>query len=221
MNSIIKWLFKSQHNLLNEASEWLKIIFSLKGCWTFFPALFAVLFVYIGHYQGITENQWESVWKNRLEVTAVPILAIASTLLLIASLKAKKHIDIIFLGVAIAFLCREIHFAGTSTGVYIAITILGIFAWIFRDSILDELKNQNFYKASIFCLIWSYFISIVIQRRAFSAKHIAILPDEQSVHIGLEEMTENTAHLIFIILAITALYSAFKNKIDKNTEEKI
>ena len=212
LNFLKKYL-KSRHNLLTEGKEWLKVLFSLKGIWAFFPVLIAVGLVYIGHYHGVTEAQWESVWKNRLELTAVPVLSLTVALLIIAVLRAKKRIDIVFLGVSIAFLCREIHFAGTSTGVYIAVGIVAGLAFFWRDTILDELQNENFHKATIFALIWSYFVSLVIQRRAFSAKHLDILPDEQSVHIGLEEMTEDMAHIIFLLLAVYSLYLAFKNKI--------
>ena len=210
--NFLKKCLKSRHNLLTEGKEWLMTLFTLKGIWSFFPVFIAVGLVYIGHYHGITESQWESVWKNRLELTAIPLLSMTVTLLLVAVIKAKKRIDIVFLGVSIAFLCREIHFAGTSTGVYIAVGIVAVLAFLWRDDILDELQNENFHKATIFSLIWSYFISIVIQRRAFSAKHLAILPDEQSVHVGLEEMTEDIAHLVFLLLAAYSLYLAFKKK---------
>ena len=212
--NLLQKILNGKHNLLTEAKEWLKVLFSLKGIWSFFPVLIAVGLVYIGHYHGITEAQWESVWKNRLELTAIPVLSLTVLLLLISTIRAKKRIDIVFLGVAIAFLCREIHFAGTSTGVYIAVGIVAVLAFLWRDDIIDELKSQNFHKALIFSLIWSYFVSIVIQRRAFSAKHLGILPDEQSVHIGLEEMTEDMAHLVFLFLAAYSLYLAFKKKIN-------
>jgi hypothetical protein len=209
MNQIIDKLFKGRRNLIHELKEWLKIIFT-RGVWSFFPVILAVILVYIGYYHGITEAKWGSVWKNRFEIAAVAILAVTVLLFLISVLKASKRLDIVFLGVSSAFLCREIHFAGTSTGVYIAVGFLAFVAWIWRDSILGELDGRVQHKAMIFCLIWSYFISLVIQRRAFSAKHLGLLPDEKSVHIGLEELTEDFSHIIFLGLAVISVYYTFK-----------
>jgi hypothetical protein len=220
MNQISEKLYKGRRNLVQDLKDWLKIIFT-GGAWSFFPVMIAVILVYIGYYHGITEAKWESVWKNRFEIAAVAILSVTVLLFLLSVLKASKRIDIVFLGVSSAFLCREIHFAGTSVGVYIAVGIFAFLAWIWRDKILDELDGRIQYKAMIFCLVWSYFISLVIQRRAFSAKHLGLLPAEQSVHIGLEELTEDFSHIAFFALAVMSVYYAFKkNREAKETENR-
>jgi len=218
MIKYIEKLYKGRRSLSLEINAWAKAVFSFTGILSFFPILIAVILVYIGHFNGVTEASWGSVWKNRFENAAVVILAFALLLFLIAVIKSSKRIDIVLLVVCTAFLCREIHFAGTSKGVYVVVGIALILAWLWRDRIFDELDGRNLHKIAIFCLVWSYFVAIVIQRRAFSAKHFAILPDEQSVHVGLEELTEDFSHIVFLLLGVVSLFYALKKDDEKINE---
>ena len=145
-------------------------------------------------------------------------MSVNAAIFTIRMIKYKQKTDIVLWFVAVAFLCREIHFTGTSTGVYIVVAFAAVLGWYWRDEIFDELEGKDLLKAAVFCMIWSYFITIVIQRRAFSAKHLAILPDEQTLHIGLEELTEDFAHLAFVFVGlVTFLYPALKKEKKSNS----
>jgi uncharacterized membrane protein len=111
----------------------------------------------------------------------------------------------VFLIVSISFLCREIHFKGTGIGVYIVVGIAAILTYVWRDKIFDYLQDKVQFKALIFSVIWSYFCAILIQRRVFKEARIPLLPYEHKIHIILEEITENCAHFMFLLLGIFAI----------------
>jgi hypothetical protein len=48
----------------------------------------------------------------------------------------------------------------------------------------------------------TYLLGQLIQRRVFSAGRIPLLPDEALLHVPLEEISENVAHLYFILIGI-------------------
>ena len=93
-------------------------------------------------------------------------------------------------------LCREIHFAGTSTGVYVAAALIAAWCYVWRDS----LKRHVWRTAKgrwVIIAGWSYCVALIIQRRA-----LRFLPDEKLWHGWMEEMSENVAHLMLIIATL-------------------
>ena len=93
-------------------------------------------------------------------------------------------------------LCREIHFAGTSTGVYVAAGLIAAWCYVWRDS----LKRHVWRTAKgrwIAIAGWSYLVALIIQRRA-----LRFLPDEQVWHAWMEEISENIAHLMLIVATL-------------------
>ena len=61
-------------------------------------------------------------------------------------------------------------------------------------------------KAVIFCMCWSYLVTLLIQRRVFKAGRIPLLPDESLVSVTLEEITENVAHLAFMAIGVVSFF---------------
>ena len=196
-----KKLIFGRKNLLIELRDWLKVVFT-SGIWAFFPVILAVLIGYWCHSQGITQEKV----KYYSEFAAVVLMALTVLIFLIRVVLYKLKLDIVFFIVSVGFLCREIHFVGTDTGVVVVAVVAGILAWWWRDDILDELADKNQLKAVIFCMCWSYLVTLMIQRRAFSERHLALLPDEGLVHITLEEITENAAHLAFFAIGVVAFF---------------
>ena len=99
------------------------------------------------------------------------------------------------------FFCREIHFAYTSDGVYIAALAIAIWIFIKRDALVEPLYSGSI-KTWILTSSWAYFLAILVQRRFF--KHLPLLPDafytfEHDIHVELEEFLEVVAHGILLV----------------------
>ncbi len=172
---------------------WIKFLLNPIRYWIYIPSLCGVLSVYA---LGITNED-----KASNESLAIVIMATVSLIALISLIKNQKYIDKVLTGVAIAFLCREIHFYGTHQGVYIVVALIAIWAFIKNKQIFLELERFKFLKLSFSGIIFSYFIALLIQRRGL--RHI--LPNEDTLHIPLEEVTENIAHSFFLLTVIISL----------------
>ena len=203
----IAFLF-SRRDIKPVLKQWAADIFSPVGLWSFFPVFLGVALVYYGHMHGEDTR----LWKGVNEVAAIWIMGSVSALFIFKTIVFREKSDMILAALAVSFLCREIHFAGTSRGVYIAISIIGVWTWLWRDALVEEVGGRKHLKIAVFCMVWSYFISIIIQRRLFKEKRIPILPDEHLVHVALEEVTENFAHAAFFYTGLAGLYYSLKNR---------
>lgn len=198
---LMKRLIFGSKNLRFELLAWLKVVFT-RGIWAFFPVILAIFIGYWYHNNNYTQ---ESV-KYYCEFIAVVLMGLTVLIFLIRVVLYKLKLDIVFLLVSIGFLCREIHFVGTDTLVVVVVAVAGVLAWWWRDDILNELTDKNQLKAVIFCMCWSYLVTLLIQRRAFSVNHLGLLPDEELIHINLEEITENAAHLAFFAIGVVSFF---------------
>lgn len=204
-NNFLNKLIFGRKNILVEFRDWMKVVFT-SGIWSFFPVLIGVGFGYWLDSHGIGEGEVKGV----SEVIAIWLMSLVVFIFLLRSVIYKLPTDIVLLIVGIAFLCREIHFAGTDTGVYVVVAIGGVLAWIWRDNILEELAGKKQLKAGLFCMFWSYLVTLLIQRRVFREHRIGILPNEQTIHITLEEVTEDIAHLMFLLVGIISFFYSVK-----------
>lgn len=211
MNPFMQKLVFGRKNLLVELKEWLKIIFS-SGLWAFFPVIIGVFIGYWCEAKGCSQE----IVKYYCEIAAVILMSIAVLIFFLRVALYRFKTDIVFLIVSIEFLCREIHFVGTDSGVVVVTAFAGLLAWWWRDDILDELAGKNQLKAVIFCMCWSYLVTLLIQRRVFKTGRIPLLPHEGLIHISLEEITEDVAHLAFIAVGVIGfLYLRRKRILDK------
>lgn len=168
----------------------------------FLIAPLAILFTYLAHRQG---------WNAGLEKAHLESLALLLTGgSLIAYLwRAKRDpspLVWIMIAFSFSFFCREIHFAGTSDGVYIALLAIVIWSWKWRKKLREPFQRGKF-KTWLFAMGWTYFLAIFIQRRAL--KHLVPIPEflelEHAIHVPVEEVLENVAHLLLFITAFCGL----------------
>lgn len=211
LNPFIQKLISGRKNLFVELKEWLKII-SSSGLWAFFPVIIGVFIGYWCEAKGCTQE----IVKYYTEIGAVILMSLTVLIFFLLVALYRLKTDIVLLIVSIGFLCREIHFVGTDSGVVVVAVIAGLLAWWWRDDILDELAGKNQWKAAIFCMCWSYLVTILIQRRVFKTGRIPLLPHEELIHISLEEITEDVAHLVFLAVGVIGfLYLRRKRNLDK------
>ena len=131
----------------------------------------------------------------------------ASTVLfLMRAVFCRMEIEYILAVMSINFLCRELHFVGTDNAVVIVAGIVLIWVLLRKKQIWTNIRHARLFQVSLVGTAFTYFLSILIARRVFSIDHLALLPNEANVHVALEEVLENIAHLFLIFSGIVAFF---------------
>jgi len=182
--------------------NWLKLILSPRGIWCFAPAFLTIFFVYWA------EDYAKSlISKGPNEVLAIILMGLVVLVFLVRALLYRLDIDYVLLLMAANFLCRELHFTGTDDAVVIiaALTL----AWVVyrKDRILETIEGAELFQIAMTGTIFTYFLSILIQRRVFKPTRLPLLPNEELMHVSLEEVMENIAHAYFLICGVVAFFS--------------
>ena len=201
------WDDKTQRAL----RDLLNLIFSYRGIWCFIPAIVGMVFVYWAE-----NNAKYLILKEYHEILAICLMGIAVILFLVRSLLYRLEIDYILLTMAVNFLCREIHFIGTDNAVVIVAAIVLVWIIYWKDRIWGNIENAKSVQIALAGTTFTYFLSIVIARRVFSVDNLGLLPNEQGVHVALEEILENIAHLYLILTGVFAFFSIPSKKPEKS-----
>ena len=189
----------------------LNLIFSYRGIWCFIPAIVGMVFVYWAE-----NNAKYLILKEYHEILAICLMGIAVILFLVRSLLYRLEIDYILLTMAVNFLCREIHFIGTDNAVVIVAAIVLVWVIYWKDRIWGNIENAKSVQIALVGTAFTYFLSILIARRVFSVDNLGLLPNEQDVHVALEEILENIAHLYLILTGVFAFFSIPSKKPEKS-----
>ena len=208
---IIQPFMFGKRNILTELIVWLKAVFSLTGFWAFIPVLIGIGVVYYKIYPLIpdySEADFKVMvlnpWKDTCEGIALWLMGVTSALFLLRTVLFRTKLDMVLLALSASFLCREIHFTGTHKGIYIALAIIGVWTWLWRDRLLEEVDGKKQLKVAVFCMCWSYLVAILIQKRVFKETRIPLLPNENELHDSLEEVTENFSHAAFFLVGLVS-----------------
>ncbi|HPS56042.1 MAG TPA: hypothetical protein PLP05_10630 [Sedimentisphaerales bacterium] len=161
--------------------------------WPFIIGPLVMVIVYILY--GF--NEISASDKGMLENIHLILIATALLLFTAVAVKQKNIFSYVMTALCFSFFCRELHFVGTSTGVYVAIAIIAALAISKRKQIISIIE-QGKIKPWLYATGFTYLLSQLIARRIF--RHI--LPNEHDVHVILEEMVEFAAHAMMIITAI-------------------
>lgn len=156
---------------------------------------------------------YDIILKSNHEILAIVIMSLTSAILLYTFCKSTLSVSKAMFALAVAFLCREIHFAGTDKGVYVAVVLIAAWCFLRRENLFKELRERPRLKMMLLTTGTTYFFALLVQRRAFKK----ILPEsykylEKWIHIPLEEVSENAAHLCFLICAIVLYKQISCNK---------
>lgn len=196
---IIKNLIKLKNNFMNlklgKIEDWLPL---LAG-----PLI--VLLVYFSYYINPTPSCWVGN-KSRLEMLALWFTSIAVFVYLIRALTSKKPVFIMLTALAAAFLCREIHFTGTSAGIYVALVIIGFCGVLWQDDVFKNLEDGKLLQWLV-ATFSVYFLSQLVARRVFR-----FMPLEHDLHVAFEEVLESGAHIMLIITAFSDFFGKWRAK---------
>lgn len=159
------------------------------------PALIAplvLLFVYLARDQG-----WEWVQRKPLhEALALVLTSIALGLFTWTAYRTRDPLQLVLAALSATFLMREIHFTGSHRATYLALAAIMIWTWRWRERLLEPIGREST-RRWLYSALLVYFLSQLMDRRG-----LRILPHEQAIHVALEEMLENAAHLLWITTAI-------------------
>jgi hypothetical protein len=201
--------------------SWLKLVISPKGIWCFCPAILGIFFVYWADANGYQAL----IMKAYHEHIAIGLMSVATVLFVMRAFCSRMEVDFILAVMSVNFFCREIHFVGTDNGVVIVAAFVLIWVLIRKNRIWASIEQAKLFQISLAGTAFTYLLSILIARRVFSINHLALLPNEANVHIALEEVLENIAHLFLIFCGIVAFYSVYSQypkpaKCDKKIDRK-
>jgi hypothetical protein len=194
----------------------LKMMVTPKNVWIYVPSMVAVISVYIAHAY---KAEW-FLGKGSEETLALILMGTTISLLFIAVLKFRNTASLFLLVLAVNFLIRELDktpitlpgietfVMRTKSYIYIALGVMSIWGILEEKKIIGFFYKYPLTKVMFLGVFASYFLSQLIARRLF--KHIPILPHEHDYHIALEEVTENAAHIFFLLLACVILWYAFR-----------
>jgi len=203
-------------DVLKELLVCMKLMINPKNLWIYLPSIIAVASVYVAYAYNA---EW-FLGKGGEETLALILMGGTISLLFVATLKFRNIASLFLLVLAVNFLIRELDktpitlpgietfVMRTKSYIYIALGVMAAWGIWQEKKIIAFFYEFPLTKIMFLGVFSSYFISQLIARRLF--KHIPILPNEHEYHIAFEEITENAAHIFFLVLASVILWYAFR-----------
>jgi hypothetical protein len=162
------------------------------------PLALSALVAYLS-YSGVYDP-----WKPTLESLALWLLAIGTALACVRLFLSRDVFFVWGAAVLLTLLCREIHFVGTSEGVYVSLVLLGLLAVRFHDR-LEGYLAQPFVVNALAMGFFCYVITNTTDQRWWKARSSwPGIPGEEVFHVPLEETMEVVGHLFFIAAILLA-----------------
>jgi len=136
------------------------------------------------------------------ETVALALLAAATAAYLAAAWRGRSPLHVILTVLAAAFLCREIHFVGTSNGLYVALVVLVVWAWHWREHLIPATAAGQL-RPWLCASACTYLLAQLVARRVFRG-----MPLEETLQDPgwLEEAVETMAHVVLLITAFADLF---------------
>jgi len=186
------------HDFLDPGSQWWPMLMGPAG----------LVLVYIAN---AVNWQWE-LQKGTHEIIAPYILGVTLAVYIWRAVREHRPVWQVMAVLSFIFLIREIHFHHTTKPTYVALALWAIWVYAWRDRLIPELDKGAF-KPWLFAAGFAYVFSQAVAQRWL--RHV--LPNEQHLHVSLEETIETFAH---ITLLITAFADRFPHPRRKETGEK-
>ena len=155
----------------------------------------------------IAERLDPGAMKYYPELISPPLLGIAAVIFALRAWRTENPFCAILTGLAVAFTCREIHFAGTDIGVKVALGILVVWTILLRKRLAGAVGNIAHVRW-VAASALAYVLSMLVAKRVFKPGRLGIIPNEGVIHIALEEGLELTAHLLLLLSAVMGGWKA-------------
>jgi len=130
------------------------------------------------------------------ETLAVIILPVTFVVALVHSAVARNPLHLWLAAFALIAFLRELHVQGTEDGVWVALFLLLVWAGLWWSRLVGPL-HEGWMLPLLIGTFSIYALSLAISRRMF--RDIPGLTFEAELHIPLEEVLENVAHLMLFV----------------------
>jgi hypothetical protein len=187
----------------------------ISKCLQWWPVLLAPLSLVVLIF--IAQRVDTTYAKVHSESVSPTILGIATAIFALRAWRTRNPLYMVLTGLAFAFTCREIHFVGTTRGVRVALVILVIWCIHWRKRLRQATRNVSHVRW-VAAAAAMYAMSVIVAKRVFSEKHLGMIPNEDALHIPLEEGLELLAHLLLLLTSIMGSWKLFK--LDNQPEEQ-
>lgn len=144
----------------------------------------------------ITVQQIVDFEKGISERVGVGVAGLALLIAGVRALASREPYFIWLSALALNFLTREIHFAGTSTTVYLGFLALVWAAWYFYPSLAPYLQARRVVTL-LACTVFTYFVAMTLDARWWR-----FIPYESVFEARVEEVMEIVGHAFIVLLAI-------------------
>lgn len=161
--------------------------------WLFLIGPAALAFMTVGYTYG-----WDTI-NATLDVAGPYLVGFALAMYALRIAVTRNPLYVIVGMLAVALLCREIHFAFTDHLVTVLAPVAVVWAVIWRKRLIEPLRDWR-HTSWLLAAFWTYVFSQFITQRIF--KHIPVIPREGEIHSQLEESLETVAHCVFIMAAL-------------------
>ena len=162
---------------------------------------------------------------NWLEIFAPYLAATGLAIYAVRAVVTRKPLFLMLTFLAAAMLLREIEWEHldmigwmsrgiifwTHLGIYTAFVVVAVWMVLWRKKIADTLKDR-WYISLVSASVWAFILSQLIARGVFDAKRLAIIPNEDEIHLFLEEAVETAGHVLWIAGAIVGSWRRGKRK---------
>lgn len=151
-----------------------------------------ILFVYLADSLG-----WAWVQSKGLhEQMALVLTPIALAIFAWTAIETRDPLQQVLAGLSAVFLMREIHLYDYNPPIYAALVVIALWIWLWRARLVAPFQRPGT-RSLVYTALFIYLLSQLLDRRA-----LRILPDEQTIHVGAEEMMENLGHLLWVVTAL-------------------
>ncbi len=149
------------------------------------------------------------VYTAWLEVVAPYLAATGMAIYAVRAIVTRNPLFLMLTVLATAMLLREIDWTHmgmifwTHLGIYTAFVVVAAWMVLWRKKITEPLKNYR-YTSLLIAAVWTFFFSQLVARRVFKAEawRLAIIPNEDEIHLFLEEAVETAGHILWIAGAV-------------------
>lgn len=143
---------------------------------------------------------WVEIFAPYMAATGMVIYAVRAFV-------TRKPLFLMLTFLAAAMLLREIDWEHrgmifwTHLGIYTAFVVVVVGMVIWRERIADTLKDRWFVSVVV-ASVWAFILSQLVARGIFDEKRLAVIPNEEEIHLFLEEAVETAGHVLWIAGAV-------------------
>jgi hypothetical protein len=139
--------------------------------------------------------------KGFAEPISPPILALATVIFVLRAWRTGNPLCAVLAGLAFSFTCREIHFDGTDKGIKVALAVLIVWTILWRKRLIAAARDIS-HSRWVLASALTYALSKLVEKRVFKSGRLEIIPNEEAIHVTLEEGMELVAHLLLLLSTV-------------------